>query len=112
MSKSLSFLTSFLLCVLILQLSSVARSRSVKGFSTGFESTTIVVPDDYKTVQEAIDAANPGDTIYVCNETYYENIFINKNVSLVGEDPEITIIDGSKSNVTKSRRNLVRNRFA
>lgn len=98
--------------MLILQLSSTARSGSMKGFSAGFESTTIVVPDDYKTVQEAIDVANPGDTIYVYNGTYYENIFINKTVSLVGEDPEITIIDGSKSNVTKSRRNLVRNRLA
>ena len=86
--------------MLILQLSSAVRSGSVKGFSAGFESTTIVVPDNYETIQEAIDAAESGDTIYVRNGTYYENIFINKTVSLVGEDPETTIIDGSKSNVT------------
>ncbi len=102
LSKLLSFLTSLLFYALILQSSSVARSGSVKGFSAGFESTTIVVPDNYTTIQEAIDAAVSGDKIYVCNGTYNENLFINKTISLVGEDPGITIIDGSKSNASFS----------
>jgi len=69
-------------------------------FDSASAQTTITVPDDYATIQKAIDAANPGDTIYVCNRTYYENIFINKTISLVGENPEATIIDASKSNET------------
>jgi pectin methylesterase-like acyl-CoA thioesterase len=50
------------------------------------EPTTIVVPDDYPTIQEAINAATPGDTIFVRAETYYENVVVNKTVSLIGED--------------------------
>jgi parallel beta-helix repeat protein len=36
----------------------------------------------------------------VNNGTYYENININKTITLVGENPETTIIDGSTTNST------------
>jgi len=55
----------------------------------------LIVPDDYPTIQEAINAASPGDTIFVRAGTYYENVVVNKTVSLVGENRENTIIDGS-----------------
>ena len=32
---------------------------------------TIVVPDDYPTIQAAIDKANAGDTVFVKKGTYY-----------------------------------------
>jgi parallel beta-helix repeat protein len=51
-------------------------------------------PADFNTIQEAINGASDGDTIYVYNGTYYENILVNKTVSLVGQDRGITIIDG------------------
>jgi len=46
------------------------------------------------TIQEAINRANPGDTIFVKKGTYPENVVVNKSVSLVGEDRDSTIIDG------------------
>lgn len=61
------------------------------------EPTTIIVPDDYPTIQEAINAANEGDTIFVRNGTYYENVVVNKTVGLVGEDKYTTIIDGNST---------------
>jgi len=62
-------------------------------------SRTIVVPDDYSTIQEAINNADEGDTIYVRNGTYYENVVVNKTVSLTGEHKETTIIDGGGTGI-------------
>ncbi len=52
-------------------------------------------PGNYTAIQTAIDDANPGDTVYVFNGTYNENITINKGLSLVGEDRDNTIINSS-----------------
>jgi len=60
-------------------------------------------PADFHTIQEAINAANPGDTIYVFNGTYYEHsttptwacVFVNKSLTLIGENKRETIIDGN-----------------
>jgi len=58
-------------------------------------TTIIIVPDNNQTIQEAINNANEGDTIFVRNQTYNENIIINKPVSLIGENKETTIINGT-----------------
>ena len=58
------------------------------------KADVIIVPDDYPTIQAAINAANPGDSIQVRAGTYYENVVVNKSVSLIGYDPATTIIDG------------------
>jgi len=57
---------------------------------------TIWVPDNYTTIQEAINVAEEGDTIYVRAGIYYEKIVINKNdLTLIGENKDTTIIDGN-----------------
>jgi parallel beta-helix repeat protein len=50
----------------------------------------------YATIQEAINAKETlnGHTIFVEAGTYYENVVVNKTVSLIGENRETTIIDG------------------
>ncbi|MEM2781027.1 MAG: NosD domain-containing protein [Candidatus Bathyarchaeia archaeon] len=50
--------------------------------------------ESYENIQEAINNANPGDIIHVSSGIYYENIVINKSVTLIGKDRENTIIDG------------------
>jgi parallel beta-helix repeat protein len=57
----------------------------------------VIVPDDFPTIQEAINAANPGDTVYVKTGVYYESVHVNKSLELVGEETNTTIIDGAKS---------------
>jgi len=51
----------------------------------------------YLTIQEAIDAPETleGHTIFVEAGTYYEHVFINKSISLVGENRSTTVIDGN-----------------
>ncbi|MEM2336357.1 MAG: NosD domain-containing protein [Candidatus Bathyarchaeia archaeon] len=59
----------------------------------------IIVPDDYATIQEAINNATEGDTVYVRAGVYNESININKSIQLVGEDKATTVIDGSGSGI-------------
>ncbi|MFQ5621593.1 MAG: nitrous oxide reductase family maturation protein NosD [Candidatus Nanoarchaeia archaeon] len=68
------------------------------------EPTTWIVDDDgpadFSTIQEAINAASSGDTIYVHNGTYYEHVIINKsNLTLIGEEQSSTIIDGEGTGI-------------
>lgn len=55
----------------------------------------IKVPEEYSTIQAAVDAANSGDIIQVASGIYYELVSMNKSVKLVGEGSETTIIDAN-----------------
>jgi parallel beta-helix repeat protein len=51
---------------------------------------------NYTTIQEAINDAVDGDTVFVYaySSPYYENVVVNKSIFLIGEDKDTTIIDG------------------
>lgn len=63
-------------------------------------AAVINVPQDYPTIQEAIDAASAGYTINVSRRSgesqsvYYEKLRVDKELILVGESREAIIIDG------------------
>jgi len=48
----------------------------------------------YRYIQQAVDNATDGATIFVYNGVYKENLEINISINLVGEDRNNTIIDG------------------
>ncbi|NPA95439.1 MAG: PKD domain-containing protein, partial [Thermodesulfobacteria bacterium] len=54
------------------------------------------VPQDYPTIQSAIDAAQPGDNIVVEKGHYKELISLDKSVNLIGKD--WPVIDGGSPN--------------
>ncbi|KYK20374.1 hypothetical protein AYK24_03800 [Thermoplasmatales archaeon SG8-52-4] len=57
---------------------------------------------NYSKIQDAIDNASDGDTVFVFDDSspYYENVVINKTINLIGECKDTTIIDGmGKGNV-------------
>ena len=85
MRKSLALL----LVLLLLTASCIITFLPVKA-----EAQTIIVPDDYSAIQDAINAANEGDTIFVRKGVYEgaenQTLIINKTLSLKGENAENT----------------------
>jgi parallel beta-helix repeat protein len=73
----------------------------------------IRVPNDFPTIQEAINAAQNGSTILVDSGVYYEHVTINKTLTLLGTDKEDTIIDGSNNGtiITVTADNVLINEF-
>jgi nitrous oxidase accessory protein len=57
-------------------------------------SRTIVVPNDYAVIQEAVNNAAIGDKLLVKAGLYHQNVSIDKPLSLIGEDPKTTVLAG------------------
>lgn len=55
---------------------------------------------NYSDIQNAINDASEGDTVYVYNESspYHESLTISKKIFLIGEDRNSTVLDGCNSN--------------
>ena len=60
---------------------------------------TIQVPQDYKSVQAAIDAAAPGSTIIIAPGVYNESLVINKTLTIVGKLGSEPIFTGGGSGI-------------
>jgi outer membrane protein OmpA-like peptidoglycan-associated protein len=56
----------------------------------------IVVPQDFPSIHAALGEADEGDTVFVSNGIYHENIAMADNVVLMGQDMLKTVIDGSR----------------
>src|SRR5262245_12504393 len=96
-----------ILLVLLATVAIVFGVQAIETFNHQEASNLKIVPDDYPTIQAAIDAAAPGDVIQVKAGTYRESLVINKPISLVAksynqDDPtkNTVIIDGSGQTTT------------
>jgi len=53
-------------------------------------------PGNYSKIQDAVNDSTDGDIIYVYHGAYKENPQINTSITLLGENPQTTIIDGER----------------
>jgi len=82
--------------------STAVQESKEKPFPINFDGNTLYVggsgPNNYSTIQIAIDDAVDGDTVFVYDDSspYYESIVIDKSINLIGEEKNTTVIDGEK----------------
>ena len=92
-----------LILILVLNLLIISQINISNYHLKALETTVYVDIDglhDYKKIQEAIDNVENDTKIVVLNGTYVENILINKEIQLIGEDIVNTIIDGNQKGCT------------
>ncbi|MGD9202212.1 MAG: pectinesterase family protein, partial [Chitinispirillia bacterium] len=56
----------------------------------------IIVPHDFSTIHSALGEVDEGDTVYVVNGVYKENIALSDNIVLMGQEMTKTVIDGRR----------------
>ena len=73
--------------------------------SVVFDGNTLYVggsgPNNYTRIQDAINDAFDGDTVFVYDDSspYYEKVTIDKSISLIGENRDSTIINSNQYDV-------------
>ena len=83
------------ICLIIL----LATLTNVFFVKTSIADRTIIYVSPGESIQDAINASNPGDTIFVYSGTYIENIVVDKSINLIGEDKNTAIINGNGSGI-------------
>ncbi|MEJ2241701.1 MAG: NosD domain-containing protein [Candidatus Bathyarchaeota archaeon] len=86
--------TIFLLCLIVFNLQEANGSK------------TLIVPDNYLSINEAIKNATPGDIIFVKSGIYNENLIVNKSLKLIGENSRNTMIIG-KGDIESGEQTVV-----
>ena len=76
---------------------------------TNHASETLVVPQDYSTIGEAINHASAGDKILIQSGVYNEDIRIDKSLMMEGQDQSNTIILGKGDSTPTSVLTLAAN---
>lgn len=97
MSRKTVLAMVFLIVLVCLQYPRFQQNRV--GASDGYPVHNLNTGLNYTTIQQAIDANETldGQTIYVENGVYHGSVACNKNLTIVGQDRDSTIIDGDGS---------------
>jgi len=85
--------------ILLIGMSVPSTGINVEKSKASFDGNTLYVggegPGNYTKIQDAINDSSDGDTVYVYNGTYVENLIVDKSINLIGEDKNITTINGN-----------------
>jgi parallel beta-helix repeat protein len=73
---------------------------TITAFLAVFQPTTaqnniLIVPDEFPTINQAIQNATDGDNIFIKEGIYNETLVIDKQLNIQGEDTNKTIINGN-----------------
>ena len=72
---------------------SLLAALGVLAMAASASAATLKVPQQYETIQEAVNAAEPGDTIVVSKGVYYETVFVETpGLKILGKK---AVIDGT-----------------
>ena len=102
---------AFTIILLFISVSVIPSTRTTNVKQSGLatlDGNTLYVggsgPNNYTTIQSAIDDAVDGDTVFVFDDSspYYENVVIDKDIDLIGEDKYATIIDAREDGTVVS----------
>ena len=74
---------------------SVSTGEILSSFTIEAEATADSLVHPGQSIQAAINAADPGDTIRVAPGTYSENLNVRKSINLIGTDMATVIIDAT-----------------
>ena len=91
-----------LLLILMFQIATPAFNEEGVALYYAFKSSgrTLYVggsgPNNYTSIQEAINDANDGDKIFVYPGIYVENVIVDKSIKIIGKERNATIIDGGE----------------
>jgi len=105
--KILPIMISLLLLLISTNLTVANKQLELENITLTLNKSTIYVDDDnvegpwvgtseypYQHITDGIFNATRGDTIYVLTGEYYENVVVDKLITLLGENRNDTIIDG------------------
>jgi len=97
---SLAFVSALLLSILfvtrfVTSVRADSKTIYVDASNAGDQLEDGSLEHPFNKIKEGVDAASPGDTVFVRNGTYYEwYITLKDDLSLIGENKYNTIIDG------------------
>ena len=110
--KIIALLVSLMLLLLVISSVAMSEEIEIKNSASSLSTKTVYVDDDntegpwdgtleypYQYISDGIFNSTEGDNIYVFNGTYYENITVDKPITLIGENKSSTIIDGMYADV-------------
>jgi parallel beta-helix repeat protein len=106
MKNKIKTITIILFFIISISLVEANNNNSIINKTESYTNKILYVggygPDNYSSIQKAINNAQNKDTIYVYeySSPYAENIIINKTVNLIGENKNKTIIDGGELGTT------------